>query len=71
MKGLKADYNEAKGNDPDLMGGPKGALGQETFASHAEVTEAMKDPRYEKDPAYRKMIYHKLNNSDLMSSGEF
>ena len=33
------------------------------FRSQAEVIEAMGDPRYENDPAYRKDIMDKLTRS--------
>ena len=37
----------------------------DVFRSQAEVVKAMSDSRYEKDPAYRKDIYDKLERSDL------
>jgi hypothetical protein len=35
------------------------------FKSQAQVIEAMNDPRYEKDPAYRKEVADKLERSNL------
>ena len=34
-----------------------------TFQSRAQVVEAMSDPRYRKDPAYRNDVYRRLQNS--------
>ena len=36
------------------------------FRSLAELTTAMKDPRYTKDPAYRKDIETRLSNSNIL-----
>lgn len=36
------------------------------FQSRAQVVEAMKDPRYKKDPAYRQQVYDRLNNSNAL-----
>ena len=35
------------------------------FRSQAEVVEAMSDPRYENDPAYRQDVYEALERSNL------
>lgn len=37
----------------------------EQFNSVAQVTDAMNDPRYEKDPIYRKEVERKLSNSSV------
>ena len=36
------------------------------FQSRAQVTEAMSDPRYKKDPAYRQQVYNRLQNSNVL-----
>ena len=36
------------------------------FRSTAELTQAMKDPRYTRDPAYRKDIENRLANSNIL-----
>lgn len=38
----------------------------DTFNSIAQVTEAMNDPRYDKDPAYRKEIERKISRSTVI-----
>ena len=36
------------------------------FQSRAQVVEAMSDPRYKKDPAYRQQVYNRLQNSNVI-----
>ena len=38
----------------------------DTFGSVAQVTDAMNDPRYSKDPAYRKEVEDKLARSSVI-----
>ena len=35
------------------------------FRSQAEVVQAMNDPKYDRDPAYRQDVYDKLERSNL------
>lgn len=56
-------YQREAGRDPQLVGGGNGAVGG--FESLAQLTEAMKDPRYEKDPAYRREVETKLARSTI------
>jgi hypothetical protein len=35
------------------------------FTSQAEVVEAMSDPRYDRDPAFRQKVMKKLERSDI------
>jgi hypothetical protein len=62
--GLAYRYQSAVGKDPKLLGGQ--VAGSSGFQSVAQLTEAMKDPRYEKDPAYRKDVQNRLANSNIM-----
>ena len=39
--------------------------GEKGYASWAEVTRAMSDDRYSKDPAYQALVKEKLSKSDL------
>ena len=62
VQGLKARMD---GNaEPNLIQG-RAALSQERFESVAQITEAMKDPRYEKDPAYREEVKQKISRSEV------
>lgn len=64
VSGLKARYEAVNGSSPNLMGGEGSTLGSEQFESWAQVKEAMKDPRYSKDPAYRGQVEQKLGRSN-------
>ena len=37
----------------------------DVFRSQAEVVEAMSDPRYDRDPAYRQDVFEKLGRSNI------
>ena len=63
--GLKAKFERANGNEPTLLEGKGTVSGEKGYASWAEVTRAMGDERYSKDPAYQAMVQEKLANSDL------
>ncbi|PDT45354.1 hypothetical protein CO661_24125 [Sinorhizobium fredii] len=62
---LKGKYEAANGRDPKLLGGKAPSQLADTFASWAEVTKAMSDPRYDKDPAYRAKVEAKVGRSDI------
>ena len=62
---LKAKFEKANGNEPSLVEGKATVTGQGGYKSWAEVTAAMGDDRYQKDPAYQAMVQEKLANSDL------
>ena len=63
--GLKAKFESANGNEPSLVEGKGTITGQDGYRSWAEVTAAMGDDRYSKDPAYQAMVQDKLAKSDL------
>jgi hypothetical protein len=63
--GLKAKFESANGNEPSLVEGKGTITGQDGYKSWAEVTAAMGDDRYSKDPAYQAMVQEKLAKSDL------
>ncbi len=50
----------------EMLQGDTTASTAEVFESIAQVTEAMNDPRYEKDPAYRKSIENKIAKSTVI-----
>jgi len=64
VEGMKAKYEEANGYEGRMLTG-KAAKSTDAFRSQAEVVQAMKDPRYEADPAYRQDVYDKLDRSQL------
>ena len=63
--GLKARYAQSTGSEPQLVEGKASPSGEQGFASWAQVTQAMSDPRYAKDPAYQAEVKNKLANSKL------
>jgi hypothetical protein len=55
--GLKAKYEAANGKQPSILTGNSGGVSSVAdFKSVAEMTAAMADPRYKKDPAYREAV---------------
>jgi hypothetical protein len=63
--GLKAKFEKANGSEPNLVEGKGTITGQDGYKSWAEVTRAMSDDRYSKDPAYQTMVKDKLSKSEL------
>ena len=63
VRSLAYAYNDAIGYDGNVVQGKAPKQSNNQFRSQAEVIEAMSDPRYENDPAYRKDIMDKLTNS--------
>jgi hypothetical protein len=65
VRGLQARYVQTNGQPAKLIQGevigPSGGV----FRSVAEVVSAMKDPRYSKDPAYRRDLENRLKNSNV------
>lgn len=63
--GLSAQYSKANGSEPNRMVGGGKAAGEDAFESTAQITEAMRDPRYKSDPAYRSKVQAKLARSNV------
>ena len=65
LAGLQAAFIDNNGSEGDLLTG-RGAVDKaDIFRSQAEVVEAMSDPRYDNDPAYRQDVFEKLGRSEL------
>lgn len=64
VQALSYRYRDANGVEGDLVQGKPPGAG-DTFRSQAELVEAMADPRYDKDPAYRRDLMRRLENSDV------
>ena len=56
IAGLYAQYTASEGREPQLLGGKPSSSSGSKFESTAQVIEAMNDPRYQTDPAYRKAV---------------
>jgi hypothetical protein len=65
VAGLKAQYETANGYEGRLLSGKSAKTSGDVFRSQAEVVQAMNDPRYDRDEAYRQDIYQKLERSNL------
>lgn len=65
VQGLMAKYVASEGNEPRLVKGTATGDATTVFRSTAELTTAMKDPRYKSDPAYRQDVIEKLGRSSI------
>ena len=64
VAGLRAEYEAQEGYEGRMLTG-KSAPTADGFRSQAEVVQAMSDPRYDRDEAYRQDVYNKLERSDI------
>lgn len=65
VAGLKAEMEKAVGFDGELATGRAPRTTADVFRSQAEVVQAMSDPRYDADPAYRQDVFDKLDRSNI------
>ncbi len=65
IRALGNSYENAVGVDGELLTGTASSTPQDVFRSQAEVVQAMSDPRYDSDPAYRQDVYEKLERSPV------
>ena len=66
VQGLMARMQNAEGIPPRLMSGESIPSTEPRFESLAQVTEAMKNPKYASDPAYRAQVTQMLSNSTVL-----
>ena len=66
VKALYAQFKLENGSSPNLIQGTTGDSGSGSFASLAQMSEAMRDPKYLSDPAFREDVSRKLEASNLM-----
>lgn len=60
-------YTQAMGSTPNLISGDTSSVSSaNVFQSVAQLTAAMRDPRYETDPAYRKEVETRLKHSNIL-----
>jgi len=66
VKGLAARFTTATGSSPKglLNGGASAATTSAGYQSKAQVTEAMSNPKYESDSAYRNSVIERLKLTD-------
>ena len=65
IRALGNSYENAVGVDGELLTGTASSTPQDVFRSQAEVVQAMSDPRYDSDPAYRRDVFEKLERSPV------
>lgn len=65
VAGLQSAYVEANGYEGRMLTGKASQEKADVFRSQAEVVQAMSDPRYDRDPAYRQDVFAKLDRSNL------
>ena len=65
LSALQSKYNEANGYEGRMLQGKSPSSSGQTYRSQAELVQAISDPRYESDPAYRADVTDRLNNSDI------
>jgi len=65
ISGLKSQYENANGYEGRMLSGKAPKTSGDVFRSQAQVVEAMSDPRYDNDPAYRQDLIEKLDRSNI------
>ena len=65
VQALTYRFNDSRGVEGEMLQGKAATNQGDVFRSQAQVVEAMNDPRYEKDPAYRQDLYNKLERSNI------
>ena len=63
--GLQQAYQQANGFEGNMYTGRSAREMADVFRSQAEVVQAMNDPRYESDPAFRQDVFDKLSRSEI------
>lgn len=65
VAGLRAEYENQEGYEGRMLTGKAARSSGDLFRSQAEVVQAMNDPKYDRDPAYRQDVYDKLERSNI------
>ena len=65
VQALNNKYTDKVGSEGQLLTGRGANESTAVFRSQSELVEAMNDPRYERDSAYRMDVMAKLENSDI------
>ena len=65
VAGLKAEMEKSVGFEGEMATGRAPRQQADVFRSQAEVVQAMSDPRYDRDPAYRNDVFEKLGRSNV------
>ena len=65
VAGLRNEYQDSEGYEGRMLQGKPSKSSGDSFRSQAEVVQALSDPRYDRDPAYRQDLYDKLERSNV------
>jgi len=65
VRSLAYRYKDSQGYDGKMVTGTAPKSDGDKFGSQAEVVEAMSDPRYDRDPAFRQKVMKKLERSNV------
>ena len=65
VQALKYRYDDASGVEGEMLTGKAPSNKGNQFQSQAQVVEAMSDPKYDNDPAYRQEVMKKLERSNI------
>jgi len=65
VQALNSKYSDSVGSDGQMLSGKSAKSADNSFQSQQELVQAMSDPRYDNDPAYRRSVLNKLANSDV------
>jgi len=65
VQAMKYRFDDASGTEGRMLTGKAPSNSGTQFKSQAQVIEAMNDPKYDKDPAYRREVMEKLERSDV------
>ena len=65
VQALAYRYQDQSGKDGQMITGKAPSMSGDVFKSQAQVVQAMGDPRYDKDPAYRQEVQQKLERSNI------
>ena len=65
VRSLAYRWEDSKGYDGKMLTGTAPKADGSQFRSQAEVVQAMSDPRYDRDPAFRQKIMKKLERSNV------
>jgi len=62
---IKSRYEAVNGYEGRRLTGKAADTSGDVYKSQAQLVEAMSDPRYDRDPAYRQDVVAKLERSDI------
>lgn len=63
VQALAYRYQDAVGTEGEMLSGRAARQSDNAFQSQAQLVDAMSDPRYDTDPAYREQIMARLSSS--------